>query len=94
MKLDVHSVIVRPIVTEKGVRDQTENNTYPFQVHPQATKEDVKRAVEETFKVHVVRVRSMNMRGKPRRARHKYVHLPSWKKVIVKIRDGESIGVF
>jgi len=94
MKLHPHSVVVRPIVTEKGVRDQTENNTYPFQVHREATKEDVKKAIEEIFNVHVVRVRTINMRGKPRRVRHKYIHLPTWKKAIVKIRDGESISVF
>ena len=94
MKLDPRSVIVRPVLTERGVKDQERNNTYPFEVHPDATKEDVKNAVEETFNVHVVDVRTMRRKGKPRRTKFQWFHTAKWKKALVRIQDGETIDLF
>ncbi len=94
MRADPHTVIIRPILTEKGVRDQTRSNIYPFEVAVTATKKDVKAAVEELFNVHVIDVRTMSRKGKPRTVRYKKYHTPGWKKALVKIREGESIELF
>jgi len=94
MSMDPHTVIVRPILTEKSVRDQTNSGIYPFEVDMSASKKDVKAAVEELFNVHVVSVRTMNRKGKPRTVRYKRCRTPEWKKALVKIREGESIDLF
>ena len=94
MRMDAHTVIVRPLLTEKGVRKQTENNIYGFEVNVKATKKAVKAAVEELFDVHVVNVRTMTRKGKPRVVRYKRCRTPEWKKALVKIREGESIDLF
>ena len=52
--LEPHQIIVRPLVTEKGMHRSTRNNAYAFEVHNLATKTDVRRAVEELFNVKVL----------------------------------------
>src|SRR3972149_3662800 len=64
-----HQIILRPLVTEKGMHRSTRHNAYAFEVHRQATKDDVRRAVEELFNVKVLRVHTQNRRGKPRRTK-------------------------
>jgi large subunit ribosomal protein L23 len=63
-----HQVIVRPLVTEKGMHRSTRHNAYAFEVNRTATKHDVRRAVEELFHVRVIAVRTVNHKGKPRRS--------------------------
>ena len=67
--LPPHQVILRPLVTEKGMHRSTRYNAYAFEINRQATKDDVRRAVEELFNVKVVRVHTQNRKGKPRRTR-------------------------
>ncbi len=67
--LEPHQVILRPLVTEKGMHRSTRHNAYAFEVSRQATKDDVRRAVEELFNVKVLRVHTQNRKGKPRRTR-------------------------
>ena len=81
-------VILRPLVTEKGVHRSTRHNAYAFEVAKGATKTDVRRAVEELFNVKVLRVHTQNRKGKPRRTRTRMSHTGDWKKAIVKL-DGE-----
>ncbi len=64
-------VILRPLVTEKGVHRSSRHNAYAFEVAKGATKEDIRRAVELMFSVKVVRVHTQNRKGKPRRSRFK-----------------------
>ena len=59
IKLESHQVLLRPLVTEKGVHRATRNNHYAFQIHRDATKLDVKSAVEELFNVKVLKVRTL-----------------------------------
>ena len=67
--LEPHQIVLRPLVTEKGTHVSTRHNAYAFEVHPLATKADVKRAVEALWNVRVLAVRTQNRVGKPRRER-------------------------
>lgn len=94
LQLEPHQIIYRPLVTEKGVHKATRHNAYGFEVHPQATKTDVKRAVEELFNVRVVGVRTQNRLGKARRYRHRQGSTRTWKKAIVKLAADNRIDFF
>jgi large subunit ribosomal protein L23 len=87
--LEPHQVIVKPLVTEKGMHKSTRNNAYAFEINRLATKEDVKRAVESLFEVKVVKVATQNRKGKVRRTRFRLGQTKDWKKAIVTL-DGES----
>jgi large subunit ribosomal protein L23 len=89
-----HQIIVRPLVTEKGMHRSTRNNAYAFEVNRQATKDDVRRAVEELFNVKVLRVHTQNRKGKPRRNRFSSGHTKDWKKAIVKLHPENRIDFF
>ncbi|MFK7737915.1 MAG: 50S ribosomal protein L23 [Pirellulaceae bacterium] len=93
-ELESHQVIVRPLVTEKGVHRAARNNQYAFEIHPQATKTDVRRAVEELFDVKVDKVMTQNRRGKRRRYRHRYGVTSNWKKAVVKLGAEHRIDFF
>ena len=91
--LEPHQVIIRPLVTEKGMYRSTRYNQYAFEVNPLATKIDVRNAIEELFEdVKVKKVRIQNRRGKPRRYRFRYGATKSWKKAIITL-DPESKGI-
>ena len=68
LELEPHQIILRPLVTEKGMHKASRNNAYAFEVSRMAGKDDVRRAVEHLFDVKVVRVNIQNRKGKPRRA--------------------------
>jgi large subunit ribosomal protein L23 len=84
-RLEPYQIILRPLVTEKGMHRSTRQNSYAFEVNPLATKTDIRRAVQELFDVKVVEVRTQNRRGKPRRVRFKKGYTKTWKKAIVKL---------
>lgn len=92
--LRADQVILRPLVTEKGVHRSSRYNAYAFEVAPSATKVDIRRAVEELFNVRVVRVHTQNRKGKPRRTRFKATHTRDWKKAIVKLDAEHRIELF
>lgn len=85
-------VIIRPVVTEKSTRLMAENK-YTFLVHPQATKVDIRRAVEELFNVTVVKVNTMKVRGKKRRYGRLVGRTPDRKKAIVTLKPGDKIEI-
>ena len=94
LDLAPHQIILRPLVTEKGMHRSTRHNAYAFEVNPQATKEDVRRAVEELFNVKVIRVHTQNRKGKPRRTKFRASHTKDWKKAIVKLHSENRIDFF
>lgn len=94
VKLDPHMVIRRPLVTEKGVHASERLNAYAFEIHPLATKGDVKNAVETLWEVRVDSVRTQNRQGKPRRQRVAMGRTKSWKKAIVKLHEEDRISFF
>ncbi len=92
--LEPHQVILRPLVTEKGMHRSTRYNAYAFEVNRLATKDDVRRAVEELFNVKVLRVHTQNRKGKPRRNRFRTGYTKDWKKAIVKLHSEHRIDFF
>jgi large subunit ribosomal protein L23 len=90
-EFDPYIHIVRPLMTERSTLLREQHNQYFFEVAPVSTKTDVKRAVEELFKVKVLRVRTMNVRGKFRRFGRGGGYRPDWKKAIVTLKPGDSI---
>jgi len=94
VSLESHQVIRRPLVTEKGTHLSEKLNAYSFEVHPLATKTDIKAAVQNLWDVRVVAVRIQNRVGKPRRHKMLIGHTRSWKKAIVKLHDEDRIAFF
>ena len=82
-------VIIKPLVTEKSMAEM-ENNKYTFQVAKNATKPEIKSAVEEIFNVKVEKVTTMNVRGKNKRQVATFGFTASWKKAIVKLKEGSN----
>lgn len=106
-----HEVIIRPVVTEKSstlqyegtdasvpapVRERAEPRTkYTFEVAPDASKVEIRQAVQQLFEVEVRSVRTMNVAGKKRRVgRFRVGRRPGWKKAIVEVAPGEMIDLF
>jgi len=92
--LEPHQIVIRPLVTEKGMHRSSRHNAYAFEVNKLATKADIKRAVEELFNVKVVRVAVQNRKGKPRRTRFRYSATKDWKKAIVTLDTEYRINYF
>lgn len=94
IKLEPHQILLRPLVTEKGVHRATRNNQYAFEIHTDATKPDVKRAVEALFDVKVEKVRTQTRKGKTRRYKYKMGKTGDWKKAIVQLQADHKIDFF
>ena len=92
--LDPHQVILRPLVTEKGMHRSTRLNQYAFEINLLAGKDDVRRAVTELFNVKVLKVRTQNRRGKPRRHKFRMGHTKNWKRAIVTLDSESRIDFF
>jgi large subunit ribosomal protein L23 len=88
---DLHAVLVRPLLTERGTNLQEKQNQFLFETSPEATKTDIKAAVEKLFKVKVEKVRTMLVHGKFRRFGKGGGVLPDWKKAIVTVAKGQKI---
>ncbi len=94
LQLEPYQVVFRPLVTEKGTHLSERHNSYTFEVNSQATKVDIKAAVQELWSVRVVKVRTQNRKGKPRRHKMSRGHTSDWKKAIVKLHDEDRIAFF
>lgn len=94
LTLEPHQVLLRPLVTEKGVHRSTRDNAYTFEINKLATKEDVRRAVESLFDVKVLKVATQNRKGKVRRTRFRLGRTSDWKKAIVTLHDDHRIDFF
>ena len=81
-------------LTEKGTRQGEKYNQYTVKADRLASKPQIKRAVEELFKVKVVKVNTLNVRGKFRRQRTSQAgQAPDWKKAIVTLKEGDKISL-
>ncbi len=94
MMLTDHDVVKRPLITEKSERGRESDQQYAFEVHRDATKIQVKNAVEKLFAVHVTAVRTSIARGKNKRVGRSMGRRPNWKKAIVTLKEGETIALF
>jgi large subunit ribosomal protein L23 len=83
-------VIQRPLISEKSYAAMADGK-YMFRVHGRATKTDIALAVAEAFKVDVVSVNTMHVRGKERRRGRVHGFQPDWKKAVVRLREGQKI---
>lgn len=92
-EFDPYTVIVRPILTERSTILKEKYNQYVFQVRPDASKPEIRRAVKEVFKVDVLRVRTMNVTGKMRRVGRSAGKRPDWKKAVVTLGAGQKINL-
>ncbi|HAW50500.1 TPA: 50S ribosomal protein L23 [bacterium] len=86
-------IVYEPILTEKSYYLRKQNK-YVFLVNPKANKIEIKKAVESVFNVKVASVNTMNVHGKPTRRRMIEGKKPDTKKAIVKLAEGQSIGIF
>ncbi len=94
LKLAPHQVILRPLVTEKGMHRSERNNQYSFEVSSLADKEMIREAIETLFDVTVLKVRTQNRKGKPRRYRFRHGSTKCWKKAIVSLDPEHRIDFF
>jgi len=94
MMLSDQDVVKRPLITEKSERGREAAQQYAFEVHRDATKIQVKGAVEKLFGVHVTAVRTSIARGKNKRVGRNLGRRPNWKKAIVTLKEGETISLF
>jgi large subunit ribosomal protein L23 len=92
--MEPYQIIQRPLITEKGMRCNEEQNTVVFRVDPRANKMQIRQAVETLFHVKVLRVNTMNMQGKKKRVRFREGKRPDWKKAYVTLRQGDTITFF
>jgi large subunit ribosomal protein L23 len=90
----VHEIIVRPLVTEATSAAFQDRGEYTFEVHPRASKGSIRAAVEQLFGVKVTGVWTSLNRGRDRRVGTNIGRKPTWKKAIVKLREGDSISIF
>jgi large subunit ribosomal protein L23 len=88
------NVIIKPLVTEKSTHQQQTRNAYAFQVHRDANKPEIKKAIEKIYNVKVVEVRTMNRKGKPRRTKFKMTHGSDWKRAVVVLDENSRIELF
>lgn len=91
---EAQKIVRRPLVTEKSTQQKEERRQYAFEVTRDANKVEIQHAVEQLFKVKVLRVRTCNVLGKMKRMGRKYGKRPDWKKAIVTLKEGDRIDFF
>ena len=87
-------IIIEPVVSEKSYDLIEDDNTYTFLVDPRTTKTEIKDAVETIFGVKVIRVNTINRKGKRKRTGWVYGTRPSSKRALVTLADGDEIDIF
>ena len=91
--MDPREIIIRPIISEHSY-DLMEDNKYTFEVHKDANKIEVAKAIEAIFDVKVTKVNTLTVKPKPKRMRYQEGKTRSWKKAIVTLKEGDTIELF
>ena len=94
MENNIYNVIIRPLVTEKGTHQSQRLNAYAFEVNPEASKAQIRQAVEKIYNVRVREVRTANRKGKRRRIGYKMGTTSHWKKAVVVLHSDFHIDLF
>lgn len=95
MNTNIPQILRRPLtLTEKGAALKETLNQVMFEVARDATKTQIRAAIEGAFSVKVIDVRTMIVRGKMKRMGRGYAKTQNWKKAIVTLREGDKIEVF
>ena len=89
-----HQIIRRPVITEKGTDLKDRANQYVFEVARDANKIEIKHAVESLFRVKVLRVQTLSVKGKEKRVGRFVGRTPDWKKALATLKEGDSIEFF
>ena len=103
--MDAYHTVIRPLVTEKGTHQSTGSHgatqtrparggAYTFEVHAEATKPQIRQAIEKIYHVKVMDVRTSNRKGKRRRVRYKMGTTRHWKKAVVVLHPDYHIDLF
>jgi large subunit ribosomal protein L23 len=92
--MDFYQIIKRPLITEKATKQKEQVNQLTFEVDRHANKILVRNAIENIFKVKVLSVTVINVRGKKRTVGRNVGRKPDWKKAIVRLAPGENIEFF
>ena len=91
-KLHLYDKIISPIVTEKST-NLSEFNKIVFKVHVGANKKTIKKSIEKIFKVNVIKINTLNLKGKNKMVRGKKTTKPGYKKAIVTLKKGQTIDL-
>ncbi len=94
MKVELHRVLVQPLLTEKITALREKTNTVGFVVHPDANRLQIKQAVEALLKVKVDRVNVLNVRGKVKRLGRFSGKRSDWKKAFVTLKEGSKLEMY
>ncbi len=89
-----YEILKRPLITEKSTIQKEAQNQLTFEVARKSNKVEIRRAVEKVFNVHVVGVRTMQMRGKGKRFGRTMGRRRHWKKALVTLAKGEHVEFF
>jgi len=103
--MDIYNVIKRPLVTEKGTHQAQQSHeathsrparggSYAFEVHRDATKPQIREAIEKIYNVKVQSIRTANRKGKARRVKFKTGLTAEWKKAVVVLHSDYHIDLF
>ena len=92
--MDYHQIIKAPLVTEKGTMLRESQGQYLFEVDSRANKHQIRGAIEKLFNVHVMDVKTLNVRGKLKRVGQNIGRRSNWKKAYVTLKEGETIEFF
>ncbi len=92
------NILIKPIITEKASKAAEDKNVFTFEVHPQANKVEIKKAVEAAYGVSVDKVRTMNVRP-DRKTRYTKTGVQTgktnaYKKAIVQVAEGDTIDFY
>lgn len=91
--MNSYQIIIRPLITEKNTNLMVFNK-YSFEVARDASKPEIKKAIEEIFNVKVTDVHTLNVRGKMRRRGRETGYTKDWKKAVVTLAAGNRIDLF
>ncbi len=92
--LEEYQILRKPMITEKSSTLKDANNQVVFEVHPEANKSEIIKAVEKLFKVTVLAVKTQNRLGKRKRLGKHMGRRKSWKKAIVTLKQGDRVDFF
>jgi large subunit ribosomal protein L23 len=91
--MEINQIIKLPLITERSTQLKEKENKYVFMVAKNASKNQIKKAIEELFDVDVVKVNTAIVSGKLRRLGRYQGYRPDWKKAIVKLKPGQEIKI-
>lgn len=91
---NIYQVLKRPLITEKSTEEKDKSNKLFFEVDRRSNKIEIKQAVQKIFKVDVLEVSTVNVKGKPKRVGRYLTKRPDWKKAIVTIKPGQRVEFF